>query len=192
MMLMSQQLDGERNPKRLKGMRAYLCGPMEFAEDNGIGWRDDMSDFIIIELGGIPINPANKPTDLVPEDPTSIANRKRLKQTDLNAYAKECRLMRCVDLRLTDIADYMIVHLDQKVPSCGTWEELFIANRSKKPIIVHYAQGKLSAPDWLFGTLPHEMIFSTWVDVKDYLLHIHKDHDIKTQKRWLFFEQARL
>jgi hypothetical protein len=57
----------------------------------------------------------------------------------------------------------------------------------KKPIIVHMEQGKANAPDWLFGTIPHNMIFSCWDAVKDYLIYIDMNKDIETFNRWYFF-----
>jgi hypothetical protein len=48
-------------------------------------------------------------------------------------------------------------------------------------------QGKQSAPDWLFGTIPHQMIFSSWENIKNYLLQIHNDSQIETYNRWYFF-----
>jgi hypothetical protein len=48
-------------------------------------------------------------------------------------------------------------------------------------------QGKSNTPDWLFGTIPHQMIFSTWDEVKEYLLHINNTANIESYKRWYFF-----
>lgn len=179
--------------QRLQGMRAYLCGAMEHAADKGVGWRKELGSWLLKNLDVIPIDPANKPIDLVPEDPASMVQRRSMKtKGQWVKYQKECRLMRCVDLRLVDVADFLIVNIDLTVPACGTWEELFLANRSKKPIIVRMAQGKAAGSDWLFGTLPHQMIFSTWDEVKIYLTHVHRDIKIKTLKRWLFFDRSKL
>jgi hypothetical protein len=48
-------------------------------------------------------------------------------------------------------------------------------------------QGKQNAPDWLFGTIPHEMIFSSWNEIKNYLSHINCSEIINDHKRWYFF-----
>jgi hypothetical protein len=97
------------------------------------------------------------------------------------------KVIRSVDLRLVDISDFLIVNLDLDIHPCGTYEEIFWANRQKKPIIVHMEQGKNSAPDWLFGTIPHQTIFSSWDDIKEYLNHINSSENIGTYKRWYFF-----
>jgi hypothetical protein len=53
---------------------------------------------------------------------------------------------------------------------------------------VRIAQGVEHTPDWLFGTLPFEMIFSTWDQVKTYLRHIAHDPVIDRLNRWYFFD----
>ena len=97
------------------------------------------------------------------------------------------KTIRSVDLRLVDISDFLIVNLDLDIHPCGTYEEIFWANRQKKPIIIHMVQGKENAPDWLFGTIPHEMIFSSWDDIKSYLGSINEIDEINNYNRWYFF-----
>jgi hypothetical protein len=48
-------------------------------------------------------------------------------------------------------------------------------------------QGKHKTPDWLFGTIPHQMIFSNWEEIKHYLEHINISENIETHRRWYFF-----
>jgi hypothetical protein len=48
-------------------------------------------------------------------------------------------------------------------------------------------QGKENAPDWLFGTVPHQMIYSDWDDMYAYLEHIHSSENINSYNRWYFF-----
>jgi hypothetical protein len=48
-------------------------------------------------------------------------------------------------------------------------------------------QGKQQAPDWLFGTIPHQMIFSSWLEIRDYLNCINNYSEIETFNRWYFF-----
>jgi hypothetical protein len=166
---------------------------MENAPDQGVGWRKRLAEWLIVNLGIIVIDPTNKPIDIVPEDSASMTRRNQMKlQGNWKDYQAECRLMRCVDLRLVDIADFLIVNIDLNIHACGTYEELFLANRSKKPIIVRYVQGKQAMSDWMAGTLPHEMIFSTWYEIETYLEHISFGDKIETLKRWLFFDRNKL
>jgi nucleoside 2-deoxyribosyltransferase len=172
---------------RLKYQRVYLAGAMDRVSDRGNGWRDNITPFLQ-DLEVVVFNPIKKPTSIGAEDAETHKHKTELKK--YQKYEELSQLMktiRSVDLRLVDISDFLIVNLDLDIHPCGTYEEIFWANRQKKPIIVHMVQGKQSAPDWLFGTIPHEMIFSSWEAVKTYLLHIHNDVDIRRFNRWYFF-----
>ena len=102
-------------------------------------------------------------------------------------FSNMMKTIRAVDLRLVDISDFLIVNLDINTHPCGTLEEIFLANRSKKPVLIRMEQGKNQTPDWLFGTLPHSMFFSTWDEVREYLSHIDTDTFINCENRWRFF-----
>jgi nucleoside 2-deoxyribosyltransferase len=172
---------------RLLNQRVYLAGAMDRVADRGNGWRDDITPFLE-SLGIIVFNPIKKPSTIGQED-ESVQQLKKLYKLN-NEYDKLSSLMktiRAVDLRLVDISDFLIVNLDLDIHPCGTYEEIFWANRQKKPIIVHMVQGKNQAPDWLFGTIPHQMIFSSWLEIRDYLNHINIYSEIKTFNRWYFF-----
>jgi len=172
---------------RLENQRVYLAGAMDRVADRGNGWRDNITPFLE-NLGVIVFNPIKKPTTLAKEDEITHKLKLKLKQEkNYDQLASIMKVIRSVDLRLVDISDFLIVNLDLDIHPCGTYEEIFWANRQKKPIIVHMVQGKQNAPDWLFGTIPHEMIFSSWEDVKKYLLQIHRESEIKTHNRWYFF-----
>lgn len=172
---------------RLLNQRVYLAGAMDRVADRGATWRDNISPFLQ-DLGMIVFNPISKPTEVGLEDHDTHNIKTKLKQNgrydELTAMMKT---IRSVDLRLVDISDFMIVNLNLDTHPCGTLEEIFWANRQKKPILIHMEQGKKNAPDWLFGTIPHQMIFSSWTDIKDYLIHIDIDENIDAHKRWYFF-----
>ena len=172
---------------RLKNQRVYLAGAMDRVSDRGSTWRDNITPFLK-ELGVVVFNPINKPTDVGLEDHDSHQIKTKLKSMErYDELSSMMKTIRSVDLRLVDISDFMIVNLDLDVHPCGTYEEIFWANRQKKSIIVHMVQGKQQAPDWLFGTIPHEMIFSSWDEIKNYLTEIHSYSEIKTFNRWYFF-----
>ena len=42
---------------------------------------------------------------------------------------------------MVDICDFLVVNLDLDVHATGTYEELYWANRMKKPILVRIEQG---------------------------------------------------
>ena len=47
---------------RLKGLRCYLAGPIDHAEDDGVGWRNT-AKLWLEQRGVIPMDPCDKPTD---------------------------------------------------------------------------------------------------------------------------------
>lgn len=173
---------------RLQNTRGYLGGGIEFIEDLGVEWRqriiEETKDLEIIWL-----DPCNKPIDIGIEDLANHEVRKKLKKEGrFDEVAQEMKIVRCVDLRMVDISDFLVINLDVSVHTSGTYEELYLANRQKKPIIVRIRQGKECTPDWLLGTIPHRMIFSTWDDVVSYLNHVAHDSSIYHHKRWYFFD----
>lgn len=172
---------------RLKNQRVYLAGAMDRVPDRGSTWRDNITPFLE-DLGVIVFNPINKPSNIGLEDAEVHSLKKKLKQReDYDELSYIMKTIRGVDLRLVDISDFLIVNLDIETHPCGTLEEIFWANRQKKPIIIHMEQGKQQTPDWLFGTIPHQMIFSNWEEIKAHLMHINSAPNIQTYKRWYFF-----
>lgn len=176
---------------RLWGMRCYLSGAMDRVPDNGKQWRERITPYLE-HLGTIVLNPCRKPIYLDPEM-EERDNRINLKKTgQYDVLANNFRKIRGVDLRLTDMADFLIVNLDTEVHACGTYEEMGWANRMKKPILVRCAQGKEGTPDWIFGMIPHQHIFGTWKELKGYLHHIHSDNIVDDMRRWIFFDYSQL
>lgn len=172
---------------RLKNQRVYLAGAMDRVADRGNGWRDNITPFLE-SLGIVVFNPIKKPSSIGAEDEATSLYKKKLKlEHNYDELSKLMKRIRSVDLRLVDISDFLIVNLDLDIHPCGTYEEIFWANRQKKPIIIHMVQGKQDAPDWLFGTIPHDMIFSCWDGVKTYLEEINSSIDIRSHNRWYFF-----
>lgn len=170
----------------LKNQRCYLAGAIDRVPDRGCQWRDHITP-LLAEFGIQVLNPLQKPTNLGVEDVEMARQKRSLKKKgkyqELSEIMREIRL---VDLRMVDISDFLIVNLDLQTHPCGTLEEIFWANRQKKPILIRMEQGKSNAPDWLFGTIPHEFIFDTWESMIQYLDYINKSISDK-HKRWCFF-----
>jgi len=163
---------------------------MDRTKDNGEGWRQ----FLKKQLAGLDINwldPTRKPIDIGKEDDASRRRRRKAKAAgDFLTVGKEMYHVRRVDLRMVDICDWMPINLNMDIHACGTYEELFLANRQKKPILVHCEQGKKEAPDWLYGVIPHQHIFGTWEELIAYVQHIAHDEVIDPVKRWYFFHPS--
>ena len=180
---------GQRS--KLHNMRVYLAGPMDRCPNGGIGWRKDITLFLQ-NLGLQVYNPVDKPIAGSIKDIESIVERKRrqkFKEDGLYAqFAKEVKVIRNIDLRMVDVSDFIIVNYDMNIQMCGTFEELFLANRQKKPILIHCPQGKSKVSDWLWACIPHEMFFSNWDELKNYLTKISTGKDSNTHGRWVFFD----
>ncbi len=176
---------------RLWGMRCYLSGSMDREPDHGVYWRERITPFLL-DLGVIPLNPCDKPIDIAQE----IENREfrnSLKESeDFELLAKLLKPIRLVDLRMVDMAEFLIVRMDSSVHTCGTYEELFWANRMKRPILIWCVGGKKSLPDWLWSVVPEPHIFTSDEEIKQYLLHVHLDENISDLKRWMFFDFTKI
>lgn len=172
---------------RLAFNRGYLCGAMDRVADGGVEWREYVKS-ALVDLKILWLDPTNKPIDIGLEDLENREYRHHCKQQgDFETVCTEMKLIRHVDLRMVDICDFLVINIDLDVHACGTYEELGWGNRMKKPCLVRIVQGKRGAPDWLFGMLPHQLIFSTWDEVIVYLRHIARADHIDHLKRWMFF-----
>ena len=180
---------------RLFYNRCYLTGPIDNAKDFGTGWRQ-MVQQELTDLDLIFFDPCNKPmlAECACEDLENHKHRLRLKeQGAFDEVSRMMRTIRCIDLRLADLCDFSIAHLDLDVYSTGTHEEIVTLNRRKVPILTHVEQGKAALPDWYLGTLPHQMIFSTWAELFAYVRHVaHAEPPIDTFNRWRFFDYGTL
>jgi hypothetical protein len=172
---------------RLALNRGYLCGAMDRVLDGGIGWRQDLMQSLK-DLKIHWLDPTRKPIDIGVEDLENRGLRHQAKRAgDFEFVRNQMKQIRPVDLRMVDVSDFLIVNLDLQIHATGTYEELYLANRQKKPVLIRVEQGIEHTPDWLFGTVPFEMIFSTWDQVKTYLRHIAHDPVIDRLNRWYFF-----
>lgn len=168
---------------QLQNTRAYLCGAISYIEEDD--WRKGLGQWLK-KRGVVVLDPLNKPIKDFDENLESKTRRSTLRaQENWDQIAAEMRLIRCVDLRMVDVCDFMLVHVDLDIYTVGTWEEVTLANRQKKPILMVVRQGKKATPDWVFGMFNHETIFDCWGELKDYLDAI--DNNIITPKRWRIF-----
>jgi hypothetical protein len=163
---------------------------MDRVKDGGLGWRQQIQHDLR-DLNVCWLDPTNKPIDIGIEDMENRQQRHLWKlANNYDAVRNDMKIIRRVDLRMVDISDFMVANLDLDVHACGSYEEIYLANREMKPVIVHVEQGKENSPDWLIGVLPHEMIFSTWAEVHNYLRHVAHDPVVENFKRWYFFDFA--
>lgn len=178
------------NPNYLKDARCYLIGPITFAKDDGIGWRQNIQQ--MCKSNGIEINfldPTNKPNGMGQEvgiEKSTAKEWKRTKQYDkLREYVKKYRR---IDLRMVDISDFVIAYIDTNIFMFGSVDEIVTAERQKKPILCILPQGIENAPDWLFAITEIKYMFESIEDLFQFLCRINSgDIDLHEDDKWVLF-----
>lgn len=171
----------------LKYQRIYGAGPMDAVNDSDChDWRDYMAKELG-KLGIIFLNPARKPKGLHVEDKEI---RTIVKDLIKQRRFKEVReqygpLIRNTDMFLVDNSNALIVNYRLDIHMCGTMEEIFWANRCKKPVLFHF-ESLNEVPPWLCYTFPGEHFFDSWVRMLEYIEKIDAGHDDYhlTKRRW--------
>jgi hypothetical protein len=140
----------------------------------------------------IPVDPYNKPLvfdiEGLEDDDSAMEREAAMANGDFETVRKIVKKIRGIDLRMVDASTALVTNLDLERVPCGTYEESFVSNRSKKPNIIMCPQGIKQIPDWMYGVLPYQFFFDRWSQVKEYLRHIDEDEDIDTLDRWRFFD----
>ena len=173
---------------RLKGMTCYLCGAMDRVDDGGVAWREWITPHLY-DLGVGVYNPCNKPSDFAPEDETSRNSINYYKE--IGNYDQVAKIMKpicSVDLRMVDIAHFLVMSLDLDVHMCGSYHEAFMAVFQKKPVLIRCVQGVNAVPNWLYGVIPQELMFSDWDSLLRYLEYINDSDEVDHLDRWRFFD----
>lgn len=146
--------------------RCYLIGHMQY--ENGRGWREKIKDV----LGGRDItffDPYHKPfLDDVPEDEKSREQMLHWMETEqYDLVQTRMWAVRGYDLRLCDICDFFIAHINPSVASWGSAEEITTVVREKKPLFLSIEGGKKKTPLWIMGKLPHKYIYNNIDEIVD-------------------------
>jgi len=175
---------------RLRGLRAYLAGPIDHAEDDGVGWRNDLGGWLK-KRGIIVIDPCSKPLTYhafkeIGEEKQRMMNLKI--QERYFELSKWMQGIVHVDLRMVDVSDIVIVYLDIKSRPFGTIHELINALNQRKPTLVVIEGGKVEAPNWLFGIMRHEFIFSNFEEMCSFLTLIDSGTIQPDYTRWVFLD----
>ena len=129
---------------RLAFTRCYLAGPMDRVPDAGVKWRRQIrkthNDLKIMWL-----DPTNKPIDIGIEDDESRARRRQAKACgEYDLVVKEINPIRRVDLRMVDISDWLIVHIDIDVHACGIWRRCFWLIGKRYRSLSTWSKGKVA------------------------------------------------
>lgn len=173
---------------RLKGTLCYLCGPMDRVADGGVGWRKAMTP-VLKDIGIGVLDPSDKPTTFAQEDSNFRDKINLFKiENKFDKVKKSMRDIAAVDLRMVDIAHFVIMYMDMDVHMCGSYHEAFVAIQQKKPLLIVCKQGKAYMPNWMFGVMPHEHMFDTWDQLITYIHDVDCGYETNDYNRWRFFD----
>lgn len=156
-----------RNP--LVNHIVYLAGPIDHAKDGGRTWRKDISEFFR-QLGIGVFDPTNKPLGQDEgENFTQYINE--LKTNNYQLARQKMKEVVTHDLAMLDLSNFIVVYLDMDIYTCGTFSEITYAALEKKPVCIVCKQGKSAIPNWLWGLCKHELFFSSFDELKTFILN---------------------
>jgi hypothetical protein len=156
----------------LSGAIMYLAGPIDNASDDGRGWRQELIDSSA-DLKIKFIDPTNKPSSCqreVGEEKLLLQSLKRAGHfARVAAFVKEFRRE---DLRFVDISDALIAYVDPDIHLCGTYDEIFMAERQHKPRFLIIKGGRVRCPNWLFDVFDINDMFDSVAECRKRLIEI--------------------
>lgn len=184
-----KEMTKEKN-NRLKGMRVYLAGPIDHAEDDGVGWRNKMKKFLV-KRGVNPLDPCDKPISYASYGEIGAEKEKMMELKKMGRWfelSEQMKAIAHVDLRMTDVSDCVIVYLNPEVKMFGTIHELINSLQQRKPTLVVIEGGKENAPNWLFGIMDYNFMFDSFKELEDFLTLVDEAAFSPDLTRWVFFD----
>jgi hypothetical protein len=173
---------------QLKGATCFLSGPIDRVADDGVEWRKYIREQAEKrDLGLSFFDPCDKPEGLGSEVGIEKNKVQELVREGKWQEAQDfVKMFRRYDLRGVDTSDFLIVKVDMNVHMCGTYDELFTAEREQKPILIVMGAGqkKLDIPTWLIAFIHPDEIFETEDECLDYLEKLNKG-EIEFDRRWV-------
>ncbi len=194
-----------RRKGKLNNLVAYLCGPIDDAEDDGVGWRRTITEELNACFGVKVLDPTDKPFkkddgESYEEIGAEKVNTMTLKKEGrFEELADKMRKIVRADLRMVDLSDFVITYIPRNVILCGTIHEIVTATESKKPTLIVAEGGRQYAPNWLWGMLPTQphkegqsgWIFDSFKDLTDYLYEVHEGKNPEPKSsRWVFMDMG--
>jgi hypothetical protein len=170
----------------------YLIGPIDNAEDYGIGWRNAITP-VLRKYGVGVLNPCDKPTDLYYESENFIKEKQKLKAG--GEFDRLSELMKPIvnyDYHMVDKSTFVICYIDNKVHMCGSYHETALSEVLKRPVLVICKQGKKGIPDWMYGMFDHNGFFDNFDDLDKHLTYINEHPKPEHLKRWKFLDYDRI
>ncbi len=170
--------------------RCALSGPIDRVTDDGVGWRNYIKR--VCEEKGFGIrffDPCDKPKNFGSEiGVEKYKVKKMISEGRWEEAQKFVKNFRHYDLRAIDWCDFVIAKVDVNVHMCGSYDEMFLAEREHKLILVIMGEGqtKKDIPLWLVSFINEQEIFNNEDECIDFLSKMDKK-EIKIGDRWLKF-----
>lgn len=164
--------------------KVYLVGSMQYVSD-GRSWRENVTD----ELGQLGItvfDPYHKPfvDDVAEDDSVRARLKEHMDRGELDIVAERMKPIRNFDLRLCDLSDFIIAHINPSVASWGSAEELVTSCRMKKPTFISIEGGRSKCPLWILGMFPTKYIYNNVQEIIDMIKKIDAQEKIIDSDRW--------
>ena len=149
-------------------MLAYLCGPIEFAEDGGRLWRRKLAPFLRDQLGHRVYDPAEDERKNLTEE--EAAHFREWKTTDLDRFRRTVRKIIAFDLDLIENkADYVICFWpSENAHSGGTSAELTVAHRKGIPVYLVTPIAVDQVSGWMLAC--SDQMFTSIEGLKEFLV----------------------
>lgn len=178
---------------RLWGNFCYLSGVIDRVSDKEAkDWRLKITP-LLNRMGVVVLDPCHKclyPGHEIHDEQFMF---KSLKEEEKHQEFKDFgEPIRWIDLRMVDKSDFIIAKIDMNVFSCGTIEEIVLANRQKKPVLLWCPSGLKEIAGWFKLMLPLVNIFENLGCLFGYLSYINESPIIDDLGRWRFFDYKKL
>ena len=157
----------------LKGKKVYLSGPMHFADDDGVAWRDLITPKLV-SMGMEVLDPCKKivngNADLSEVGKNKQKFRDLIALEDWKSVKRDFwPIVRC-DLRMVDHCDFIIFDYNPITPMVGSIHELVVATFEKKVVLLKYDKSQLKDFNpWLATFIKEHHFFSEWDKMFEYL-----------------------
>jgi len=169
---------------KLRGSTCYLIGPITFAKDDGVEWRQDVTRRCE-SLGITCLDPTNKPQGLGQEVGIEKHTVKMWKESGQYDKVRDfVKKYRRVDLRMIDLSDFVIAYIDTNIFMFGSVDEIVTAERQCKPVLCVLPQGISNAPDWLFAITDPKYMFESIESLVMYLVYLN-DGIVEMDDKWV-------
>ncbi len=135
-------------------LNAYLSGGMEYAQNNGADWRDEIEAWLKKELSHGSFNPVNASEKFLKSHYPGIDFRDT-KLSDLSQHRKiAAEIVRLDSQEIILHSDYIICYYDESAQrGAGTKGELTVAALFAKPVYLVKGMPISDIPSWVIGCM---------------------------------------